>query len=114
MPTEDTDTQKERTPWKKRGNSWIRDQFREEFLAEKETWAYVCIHCAEHAFRSREKKTNATKLTEHITLKCPMATPEMKEEAVSHTQGAKRIKRIDYEMGEAGYEAKGEVEEGYC
>lgn len=89
---------KEPKPWKKKGNTWIREQFREEWTVDKETWSFVCIHCGEVGFRSKEKKWNATKLTEHITLKCTAVTPEMKQEAISHTQGAKRIKRMDEQL----------------
>mmetsp|Transcript_27703 Transcript_27703/g.57997 ORF Transcript_27703/g.57997 Transcript_27703/m.57997 type:complete len:281 (-) Transcript_27703:208-1050(-) len=106
-------TPKEVKSWKKKGNPWIREQFREEWVEEKQTWSFVCLHCGLVGFRSKEKKLNATKLTEHITLKCSMATPEIKQEAISHTQGAKRIRRMDEEMAEQARVAANEEDQAY-
>lgn len=74
----------------KRTNLWIRNQFREEFIEEKQTWAFICIHCGETAFRSRVRKMNATKLTEHITQRCTAASQQLRDEAVSHTDQGRR------------------------
>lgn len=84
---------KRSAPPRKVPNRWLREQFTaDESKPEKVT--FTCDHCNRIAGTSSKGLFNATKMSEHIRMKCPTASDEVINKAFDSTQKNKKSKSV--------------------
>ena len=85
--------QKRNAPPKKLPNEWLRDQFTVD-RSKPEKVIFICVHCNLIAATSLKGTFNATKMSEHLRMKCSAASDDIVNTAFDGTQKNKKAKAV--------------------